>query len=98
MHIETETPLFLETAIMEPAATKASERGSTVATVQFWSCAIMSCALLFAGAWLLYAGSGPESLASSVFGNAAVTIWLCVPTCICFAWQGYRKMRAADRN
>jgi hypothetical protein len=91
----TETTLTLEVTsprIIEQAAGRRSRQ----AKFQFWCSTIISGSLLLAGAWLLDGAKGPESAASAIMGNAAVTIWLCLPTCIYFAWQGYRKMRGPE--
>src|SRR5215469_13621272 len=67
--------------------------------VQFWSCTAFSCFLLLLGAWLLWSTTGPKSVSSYMIENAAATAWLCIPTFLGFAWQGYRKMRASqDRS
>ena len=95
MNIATETELTLE--VTSPRITeRAVSQRCRQARIQFWSCTAISGSLLLAGAWLLNGAKGPESAASAMMGNAAVTIWLCIPTCIYFAWQGYRKMKASD--
>ena len=74
---------------------QAEKRRLRSARFQFWYCTAMSCVLLAVGAWLLDAARGPASICSAIMGNAAATVWLCVPTCIIFAWMGYRKMKTA---
>lgn len=54
----------------------------------------MSLALLTAGAWLMDGARDHASLMSAVMGNAAIMVWLCVPTFAYFAFQGYRRMAA----
>jgi len=55
---------------------------------------MMGFCLLLIGTWL-YPANGPESVDRAFFSNAAITLWLCVPFLIYFAWQGYRGMREA---
>jgi hypothetical protein len=92
MTLETETSVSVEhTSLHDKEAT--ARRRRRQGRLQFWSCTFMSVSLLFIGAWL-YPANGPESVDRPILGNAAVTLWLCIPSLVYFAWQGYRQMRA----
>jgi hypothetical protein len=60
---------------------------------QFWSSTFVGSFLLMLGVWVLFGAQSVGPMASDFSGMVAVSIWMCVPAFVYFAWQGYRSTR-----
>lgn len=66
--------------------------------VQFWSCTILSSFFTLLGAWVFYSAKTAGPAVNDLGGILATLPWICVPTLVYYAWQGYRQSTAVVRH